>query len=194
MGIGAAVAKRLGKEGAKLVLAARSEDKLKEVAAGIPGAHIVRADMSKPEDIKALVKETMDTFGRVDILINNAGQGMRSPVESIDLGDYRSIMDLNVFGPLVAMQEVIPVMRKQGGGMILNVSSMVTRMYYPHLAAYSSTKNIEVRPPRPMLSPPSPVMADSVCGNVRRICALFFLWFQPPLKTAGRYLRNMRPL
>ena len=140
MGIGAAVAKRLGKEGAKLVLAARSEDKLTEVAAGIPGAHIVRADMSKPEDIKALVKETMDTFGRVDILINNAGQGMRSPVESIDLGDYRSIMDLNVFGPLVAMQEVIPLMRKQGGGMILNVSSMVTRMYFPNLAAYSSTK------------------------------------------------------
>ena len=140
MGIGEAVAKRLGKEGARVVLAARSVDKLKEVSAGIPGSHVVRADMSKPEDIKALVKETMEKFGCVDILINNAGQGMRASVETIDIGDYRSILDLNVIGPLVAMQEVIPVMRAQGGGMILNVSSMVSKMYFPDLAAYSSTK------------------------------------------------------
>ena len=140
MGIGAAVATALGKAGARVVLAARSEDKLAEVAAQVPGSMVVVADMRNPSDIRALVQKALGAFGRIDILINNAGQGMRAPVESIDLDDYRSVMELNVYGPLIAMQEVIPVMRKQGGGMILNVSSMVTRMYYPHLAAYSSTK------------------------------------------------------
>lgn len=140
MGIGEAVAKRLGAEGAKVVLAARTEDKLREVAAAIPGSLIVRADMRKVEDIKSLVQKTIDTFGRVDILINNAGQGMRALVETVDIDDYRSILELNVIGPLIAMQEVIPVMRAQGGGMILNISSLVSKMYFPELAAYSSTK------------------------------------------------------
>ena len=140
LGIGKAVALALGKTGAKVVLAARSEEKLHELSAQIPDSLVVVADMRKPEDIRMLIEKALHAFGRIDILINNAGQGMRAPVESIDLGDYRSIIDLNVFGPLIAMQQVIPIMRKQGGGMILNVSSMVTKMYYPHLAAYSSTK------------------------------------------------------
>ena len=139
-GIGKAVALALGRAGAQVVLAARSEQKLREVAAQIPGSLSVVADMRNPEDIKALVRKAEEAFGRIDILVNNAGQGMRAPVESIDLDDYRSVMELNVFGPLIAMQEVIPIMRRQGGGMILNVSSMVTRMYFPDLAAYSSTK------------------------------------------------------
>lgn len=140
MGIGEALAKRLGTEGARVVLAARSEDKLKVVADAIPGSLIVRTDMRSAEDIKGLIQKTVDTFGRVDILINNAGQGMRSLTETIDITDYRSIFELNVIGPLIAMQEVIPVMRAQGGGMILNISSLVSKMYFPELAAYSSTK------------------------------------------------------
>lgn len=140
MGIGEAVAKRLGEAGAKVVLAARSEDKLKEVADTIPGSLTIRADMRNGEDIKALIQKTVDEFGRIDILINNAGQGMRASVETIDIDDYRSIFELNVVGPLLAMQEVIPIMRAQDGGMILNISSLVSKMYFPELAAYSSTK------------------------------------------------------
>jgi len=96
--------------------------------------------MSKEKDIRALVAQTVQKFGRVDILINNAGQGMRSSVETMNLDDYRAIMELNVFGVVVAMQEVIPLMREQGGGMILNISSMVSKNYFPGLAAYASTK------------------------------------------------------
>ena len=139
-GIGEGIARALGAVGAKVVLAARSEEKLRSVAAEIPGSLPIVADMHKPEDIKALVKATIDKFGRIDILINNAGQGMRSPVESIDIADYQSIFDLNVIGPLRAMQGVIPIMRSQGGGMILNISSLVSKMYFPNLAAYASTK------------------------------------------------------
>src|SRR6202012_4813387 len=96
--------------------------------------------MRKPGDIKNLIKQTKDKFGRIDVLINNAGQGMRMKFEDIKLDDYREIMELNVFSVVEAMQEVIPVMREQGGGMILNISSMVSKNYYPGLAAYASTK------------------------------------------------------
>ena len=81
-----------------------------------------------------------DKFGRIDILVNNAGQGLLSPVETVDLDEYRGIMELNVFAVLVAMQAVIPIMRKRGGGTILNVSSMVSKNTFPMLAAYASTK------------------------------------------------------
>lgn len=140
MGIGEAVAKELGKRGAKVVLAARSVEKLNAVAAQIPNSIVVPADIRKLEDIKMLVQKAVEAFGRVDILINNAGQGMRAPIESINIDDYRAIFELNVIAPLAAMQEVIPLMRKQGGGMILNISSMLSKMYVPDLAAYSSTK------------------------------------------------------
>jgi short-subunit dehydrogenase len=139
-GIGLAVAKELSNRGAKVVLAARSADTLKKVEKEIPGSLAVPTDMRKAEDIPNLITTAKDKFGRIDVLINNAGQGMRTSIEKIDLDTYRSIMELNVFSVLIAMQKVIPIMREQGGGLILNVSSMVSKNYYPGLAAYSSTK------------------------------------------------------
>jgi len=140
MGIGLATAKVLAEKGAKVVLAARSADKLAQIEKEIPGSFAVTTDMTKPEDITALIKKTQEKFGRIDVLINNAGQGMRVSVEKIDMKDYEEVMNLNVFAVVRAMQAVIPVMRAQGGGMILNISSMVSKMYFPELAAYSSTK------------------------------------------------------
>jgi short-subunit dehydrogenase len=139
-GIGKALAEELSREGAKLVLAARSEDKLKAVAAGLPGAMAVRADMRKSADVRALVDAAVAAHGRVDILVNNAGQGMYVPVEGIDIDLYKEMMELNVYAPLRAMQLVIPLMRKSGGGMIVNISSMVSKNAYPNLGAYASTK------------------------------------------------------
>jgi short-subunit dehydrogenase len=142
-GIGLALSRELGKRGAKVVLAARSKDAIEKLATEIPGSVAVATDMTKPEDIKRLIDAAAEKFSRIDILINNAGQGMRSPIEKIDMDDYRSIMELNVYGVLEAMQAVIPIMRAQkdpGGGMILNISSMVSKNYYPGLAAYASTK------------------------------------------------------
>ena len=139
-GIGLAVAELLAQGGAKVVLAARSADKLKQLEREIPGSFAVRTDMCKQEDIRQLVQQTEQKFGRIDILINNAGQGLLSPVASIDLKDYREIMELNVFAVLEAMQAVIPIMRKQGGGTILNVSSLVSKNYFAKLGGYASTK------------------------------------------------------
>lgn len=139
-GIGLATARLLSKNGAKVALVARSTDKLKGIAATLPGSFAMTADMSRGTDISRMVKAVHDHYGRIDVLINNAGQGMWNSAEKTDLDQYRSLMELNLFGPLAAMQAVIPIMRKQGGGVIINISSGVSRMYIPGLSAYASTK------------------------------------------------------
>jgi short-subunit dehydrogenase len=139
-GIGKALAEALSREGAKLVLAARSEDRLKALAARLPGSLAVRADMRKPKDVEGMIDAAMAAHGRIDLLVNNAGQGIYGALEGIDIEAYKTAMELNVYAPLRAMQLVIPIMRAAGGGMILNVSSMVSKNAYPFLGAYASTK------------------------------------------------------
>lgn len=139
-GIGKALALKLSAAGARLVLAARSDDKIKALAARLPGALGLHADLRVPEDIKAMIEATIRERGRIDILVNNAGQGMYGPVEHIDVEQYKDVMELNVYGVLRAMQAAIPHMRKAGGGMILNVSSRVSKNAFPSLGAYASTK------------------------------------------------------
>ncbi len=139
-GIGLALARELSRRGAKVVLAARSADKLAELASEIPGSLAIPADMTKPEDILTLIGETKEKLGRVDILVNNAGLGLRSSVEATDLQEYESIMELNVFSVLRAMQAAIPIMRAQGAGVIMNISSLVSKNAFPGLGAYASTK------------------------------------------------------
>lgn len=139
-GIGEATAKYLAELGAKVVLAARSAEAIKKLAAQLPDALAVPTDMRNASDIKNLINEAVKKYGRVDILINNAGQGMYGAMETIEIEKYKEIMELNVYGVLRAMQAVIPQMKQQGSGMILNISSRVSKNYYPYLSAYASTK------------------------------------------------------
>ncbi len=139
-GIGLAVARGLGAAGALVTLAARSEEKLRKAAAGIPGATARRADLRSPGEIKALVDAVLGQYGRLDILVNNAGQGIYGPLERVPLKAYREVMELNLFAVVDLMQRVIPAMRAAGGGRIVNVSSMVSKNYFPGLSAYASTK------------------------------------------------------
>lgn len=96
--------------------------------------------MSKIFEIKRMVKNVADHFGRIDLLINNAGQGYDAFVEKIDIDTFRYVFDLDVVGPVIAMQQVIPFMKKQGGGSILNVSSALALMNLPNMSPYSSLK------------------------------------------------------
>lgn len=139
-GIGKATAQALAREGARVVLAARSDDKIAELAHKLPNSLAVHTDMRNPADIQNLIDRAIAVYDRIDILINNAGQGMYGPVEHINPDHYQEIIDLNVYGPLRAMQAVIPYMRAEGGGMIINISSRVSKNYFPNLAAYASTK------------------------------------------------------
>jgi len=139
-GIGAATARVAAEAGARLVLAARRKDRLEALAEEL-GALAVTTDMRDPEQIHRLVEAAVDRYGGVDVLINNAGQGLHVPLEEIRVEDLASIMQLNVYGALLAMQAVIPVMRSRGGGSIVNVSSGTTRMPSPAGAsAYAATK------------------------------------------------------
>ena len=139
-GIGASTPRHLGRPAAKVVLAARREDRLTAIAHDIDGSLPVTTDVTSPDHIDRLIDVTLRTFGRVDILVNNAGQGLHAPIESIDIDDYHAIMELNVYAPLRLMQTVIPLMRKQGGGSIVTVSSATTKMELPGVAGYASTK------------------------------------------------------
>lgn len=139
-GIGRATSRHLASSGAHVVLAARSSDALQGLAQEIPGALAVPTDVRKDEDVAALIEAAVKQFGRVDVLVNLAGQAMWSPVEAIDIEHYRDLLDLNVVGYLRTMQAAIPVMRRQGGGVIINVSSMVSTMLIPSLSGYASTK------------------------------------------------------
>jgi len=139
-GIGRATAEALAKKGAKVVLAARSAAELEAFVKLHPNVFPVPTDMTKPAQVARLIDQSMKRHGRIDILINNAGVGMHCPIENVDIDEYKKMMELNVFAVLRAMQTVIPIMRAQGGGMILNVSSRVSKNYFPGLAAYASTK------------------------------------------------------
>jgi NAD(P)-dependent dehydrogenase (short-subunit alcohol dehydrogenase family) len=139
-GIGLATARLLGSRGAKVVLAARDEGALRAAETEIPGSLAVRSDLREAGDIRALVERTVEHFGRVDCLVNNAGQDFNAPVEEIDPDDYRSILELNLIGALGTMQAVIPHMRRQGEGAIVNVSSGTTKMILTGSAGYSSSK------------------------------------------------------
>jgi short-subunit dehydrogenase len=140
-GIGAATARAAAGRGAKVVLAARRADRIEALAAELPDALAVPTDLRVPAQIAGLVKATLDRFGRVDVLVNNAGQGLHVPLEQVALDTLRSIVELNLYAPLLAMQAVIPAMRMQGGGAIVNVSSMTSRMVLPGVGGYSATKS-----------------------------------------------------
>ncbi|BDP43306.1 short-chain dehydrogenase (plasmid) [Deinococcus aetherius] len=143
MGIGAATAQVFAEAGAKLVLAARSANKLDAVAAGLPDGTetlTVPTDMTDQAQVQALIKAARQRFGQVDILINNAGQAAVGAVATVNPDHYRQIIELNLLGPLHAMQAVVPGMREQGGGVIINISSNVSKMAIPGIGAYASTK------------------------------------------------------
>ena len=139
-GMGLATARLLAKKGAKVALVSRSKEKLEEISRDLPGSVVIQADMRVENDIKNMVAKAHEHFGRIDILINNAGRGYGTPLEYIDIKQFRELFELNVVGPLIAMQAVIPVMRKQGGGMIVNISSGTTLSYMPGVSAYASLK------------------------------------------------------
>lgn len=139
-GIGLALSRLLTQRGAKVALVSRSRDILKNLSNELPDSLAVTADMTKEDEIKRMVQETKDHYGRIDVLINCAGQGYDTPIEKINIATFHHIFDLDVVGPLIAMQQVIPIMRSQGGGMIVNISSGTALMYLSCMGAYSSLK------------------------------------------------------
>jgi short-subunit dehydrogenase len=123
-----------------MTLVARDKSALKELEKAVPGSLAIPGDITKVDEAARAVEETIQKFGRIDVLINCAAKAMFARVEAIDLAQYGALLDLNVVAPLRLMQLVIPPMRKQGGGTILNISSLSSKRYIPNIAGYASTK------------------------------------------------------
>ncbi len=144
MGIGLATAKKLAAAGASLGLAARSPERLQALARQLEAdgcrAFVVQTDLRDRSQVKRMVDDTVRHFGRMDILVNNAGQGMAGMIEDAAAEDFQKLFELNVLGPLLAMQAAIPHMKAAGRGMIVNVSSMVSKGYIDGLSCYAATK------------------------------------------------------
>jgi NAD(P)-dependent dehydrogenase (short-subunit alcohol dehydrogenase family) len=144
-GVGKEVAYALAREGADVVLAARTASALEEVALGIQKrrqkALCVPTDIAKPEDCQRLVETAIKQLKRVDVLVNNAF--LTHPwgaIEQANFDDWKKILDVNLFGSLRLSQLVIPHMRRQGGGSIVMVNTMSTRIVEPNVGGYASSK------------------------------------------------------
>ncbi len=145
-GIGAALAQLLAEQfiGIRLVLAARNAEQLETVATLCrkAGAEVlvVPTDLEKIEQIEALAAAAIAQFGRVDALVNNAGYGQMGPLELVPHQAAQRQFQINVLGPLALIRILVPLMRDQGGGRIINISSLGGRLAFPFGGLYSGSK------------------------------------------------------
>ncbi len=139
-GIGKAVDELFSQKGMNVVLVAQSKERINKLSQSLPDSLPIFGDVVKPEEIKKIVARTMEKYGKIDILVNNAGQGYDASVEKINISTFHYIFDFILVTPIIAMQEVIPIMRKQKKGIIVNVSSGTAFMVLEHMSPYASLK------------------------------------------------------
>ena len=143
-GVGAAAARKFAAAGANLMLVARTKKKLEVLAEELRDKTQVRVfamDVADADACVDLFKKTQYEFGRIDVLINNAGYHARGPVEEIAADDLGRTIDVNLRAPIVLTRLAIPYIREAGGGAILNVGSLAGRTHVPGSAAYSASKS-----------------------------------------------------
>ncbi|MFG1462577.1 SDR family oxidoreductase [Xanthobacter sp. DSM 24535] len=140
-GIGKAAATFFVRDGAKVVIADSNEDAAQETAAALgPNARAVRTDVSQDADVRAMVDFTVAQFGRIDVLVNNAGFGFTGTVVSIAEADWDRLMSVNLKGVFLCSKHVIPLMAAQGGGTIVNTGSYTAMVGIADRAAYVASK------------------------------------------------------
>ncbi|HKQ07592.1 MAG TPA: SDR family NAD(P)-dependent oxidoreductase [Blastocatellia bacterium] len=144
-GIGEASARMLARQGAIIVLAARRKERLDQLKGEIEAAGgralAIAADITDAAGRERLVSETLAAFGRIDALVNNAGYGQRGPIEMVPVEAIRENFETNLFSLIALTQLVIPVMRRQASGRIVNISSVAGRIARPLSSIYDATKH-----------------------------------------------------
>lgn len=147
-GIGEATAREFGRKGSRVVLAARRIDRLEALAREIDGMGteaetlVVQADLSKLEDIQSLIRHTLERFGRIDVLVNNAGFGRLDWLENLDpQKDIEAQFDVNVLGVIQTTRQALPVMIEQRAGHIINMCSMAGLVATPTYTIYAACKH-----------------------------------------------------
>jgi len=189
-GIGRAIAKALAGEGARVALAARTESDLAAVKAEIEreadeapvraqAALVVPTDVSDEGQVRALVRKVREIFGRLDILVNNAGIAVGKPLLETTTEEWDRSMAVNARGPFLMCRECIPLMRESGGGVIINIVSVVGIKGYVNQGAYTASKHA--------LMGMTKVLAQEVKGDGIRVHAI------SPGGVATGMIRETRP-
>nr|WP_320012770.1 SDR family oxidoreductase [uncultured Desulfobulbus sp.] len=143
-GLGEATARRLSEQGATVVLAARRSDRITALAEELKSqggqALAVTTDVTKVEQVQALVDATVETYGRIDVMINNAGLMPHSPLERLKIDDWDAMIDVNLKGVLYGIAAALPYMKNQKSGHFINVSSVAGHTVRAGAAVYAATK------------------------------------------------------
>ncbi|MFC2102248.1 SDR family oxidoreductase [Bacteroidota bacterium] len=139
-GIGAAAALAFHKAGARVAVAARRREKLEQLAASMSDLLVLQVDVSDEAEARRMVQDTVDHFGRIDVLVNNAASMIVTSAEKVTRDDLLSAFRTNLLGPVTASQEAIIHMKKQGGGQIINVGSPGFMMGIPFYSPYVCSK------------------------------------------------------
>lgn len=143
-GIGAATAHALAHEGARVALLARRAERLEELAGQIHAqggtALAIPMDVTDEAQARAAVQQSLETWGQVDILVNNAGVMYNGPIDGASTDDWRRMVDINVMGLLYMTHAVLPIMKQQQRGHIVNISSVAGRLAFANSAVYNATK------------------------------------------------------
>jgi NAD(P)-dependent dehydrogenase (short-subunit alcohol dehydrogenase family) len=140
-GFGREIAYAALSHGDRVVATARRRERLEDLVREAPErVHALALDVTDPEEVRRAVEEVLERFGRVDVLVNNAGHGQVGAVEETTEEELRGIFDVHVFGPAALVRAVLPTMRRQGSGAIVQISSFGGQVAYPGFSAYCATK------------------------------------------------------
>lgn len=144
-GLGWVVAEALASAGASVVVTARKPEAAETAAANLAAGSGVKtlgvtADVIKPADVNALMARTLDAFGRLDVLVNNAGINIRGPIEQLTEEDWDAVIDTNLKGPWLCCRAAAPAMKARKWGRVINLSSMLGEISLPDRTPYASSK------------------------------------------------------
>ncbi|NLE43492.1 MAG: glucose 1-dehydrogenase [Chloroflexi bacterium] len=144
-GLGRAMADALAEAGARVAVASRTVEKARQAGADLTAAHGqdcrgYGCDVADPQQVEALVQQVVADFGRIDVLINNAGINIRGPIEELTLEEFRQVQDTNVTGVWLMCREVAPHMKARKHGRVINMGSMLSLISMPDRTPYSTSK------------------------------------------------------
>ncbi len=139
-GLGEAICRVFADSGAKVAVADVRSELADRVSAALPEAMALPLDISKEEQVGAGFAKVLERFGRLDILVNNAGVDVTLPVEELSFHDWNRIIAVNLTGPFITSKHVLPIMKKQGGGHIVNITSTAAKRTWANASAYHASK------------------------------------------------------
>ncbi len=197
-GLGEASARLFAAEGATVVIADIGDEKGRETAGTIPRSHFIKVDVTSPESVEAMVAETVEKFGRLDIMMNNAGiDGEQAPIADSSIDNWRRVMDINMDGVYYCMKYGLPKMIQQKSGVILNMSSLAGILGFPYLSAYATSKAgvVQLTKVAAIENAPHNIRVNALCPSVAKTALVeHVIETNPNPDQVRKFFESMNPL